>query len=82
VKGVDTNVLVRYIVQDDPIQFDVIEKDVVWGALHDFKTEKGDFADYYLGRRHRQADAEHTLTFDKALRNSSLFKFIEADPHR
>lgn len=129
--GLDTNLLVRYLVQDDPAQFaavaqeidraaqqgerfviapivlcelvwvlesayackraevtgvleqilrtaqfEVLEKDMVWGAWEDYRTGKGDFSDYYLGRRHRQAGAEMTLTFDKALSHSPLFKLV------
>ena len=130
-RGLDTNVLVRYLTQDDPIQsatatreiesalnraeswiispivlcelvwvlesaydctrgeiaialerifrtaqFDILEKDTVWGAWTDYQDGKGDFADYYLGRRHRQEGAETTVTFDKALTASSLFHVL------
>lgn len=131
-KGLDTNVLVRYIVQDDkaqfaaavraiehaalteqrliiaPIvmcelvwvlesaynctrmevqdilekilrtaQFEILEKDLVWKAWDDYKSGKGDFADYYLGRRHQHAGAKTTLTFDKALAHSPIFEVIK-----
>ena len=130
--GLDTNVLVRYLVQDDPAQsaeatrrieagadgsesfaiapivlcelvwvletaygcpradiaatlenilrtaqFEVLAKDLVWRAWSDYKTGKGDFSDYYLGAKHRQAGAGKTLTFDKALRTSQLFEWMD-----
>lgn len=133
-KGLDTNVLARYLVRDDPAQFaaaareidrvaekgerlllapivlcelvwvldsaygcrrpditavleqilrtaqfEVLEKDLVWGAWEDYKNGKGDFADYYMGRCHRQAGAEKTVTFDKALIASPFFEVL---PHR
>jgi predicted nucleic-acid-binding protein len=104
-KGLDTNVLVRYLTQDDPKQaalasktieeaaakkeklllqplvfceliwvletaygfpkgiivkvlgkilrtaeFEISEKDLLWLALADYHSGKGDFSDYYLGR--------------------------------
>lgn len=131
-KGLDTNVLVRYLVQDDPkqfaaaqrelesaaqiggrfvispivlcelvwvletaygcskaevvdtlervlrtAQFDVLEKEVAWGAWEDYKSKKGDFSDYYLGKRHRQSGADTTLTFDKALSSSPFFEVLK-----
>lgn len=133
-KGLDTNVLVRYIVQDDPAQFaaaahlidhaadtgeqmivapivlcelvwvlesaygcvraevwdilekilrtgqfEILEKDLIWKAWNDYKSGKGDFADYYLGRRHQQAGAKTTLTFDKVLINSSAFEILKTN---
>jgi predicted nucleic-acid-binding protein len=131
--GLDTNVLVRYLVQDDeaqckivnreleravldgerfvisPIvlcelvwvletayscsknevidilekvlrtaQFEILEKDAVWGAWDDYRDAKGDFSDYYVGRRHCQAGVDVTLTFDKALKKSAQFRVLGA----
>ena len=130
-KGLDTNVLIRYLVQDDPAQcavvsreletasrtsehfvispivlcelvwvletayectkdevvntlervlrtaqFDVLEKDIAWGAWSDYRNGKADFSDYYLGRRHHQAGADVTLSFDKALKTSDFFQVL------
>lgn len=130
-KALDTNVLVRYLVRDDPeqfaivektldlaadrkeqflispivlcemvwvletvyhctrteildsmeqvlrtAQFEILEKDVIWSAWHDYRKGKGDFADYYLGRQCEHAKAEKTLTFDKDLVHSPLFEVL------
>ncbi len=131
--GLDTNVLVRYLTQDDPkqakmaakeiegaadrgeklmiqpfvlcelvwvlesaygfpkpdiltaldnimrtAQFEIGEKDTAWLALSDYSREKGDFADYYIGRANEKAGAEVTLTFDKSLKGSKQFKILKA----
>jgi len=133
IKGLDTNVLVRYLTQDDekqaeaaaktiegaaargermliqPIilcelvwvlesaydfpksdllrglegilqtaQFEIVEKDVIWQALSDYRRGKGDFSDYYLGRANVKAGAAITLTFDKTLKGSPRFQVLGA----
>lgn len=133
IKGLDTNVLVRYLTQDDekqaeaaaktiegaaargermliqPIilcelvwalesaydfpksdllrglegilqtaQFEIVEKDVIWQALSDYRQGKGDFSDYYLGRANKKAGAAITLTFDKMLKGTQYFQVLGA----
>jgi predicted nucleic-acid-binding protein len=55
-----------------------VEKDHLLPAFEEYRRGPGDFADYYLGRRHRQAGAEHTLTFDQHLKSSSHFHVLKA----
>ena len=57
-------------------EFEVLEKDLLWPALEAYRSGPGDFADYYIGRRHRQAGAEHTLTFDRHLRSATHFTLL------
>jgi len=64
------------------LQFDVLEKDTVWGAWRDYRDGKADFSDYYLGRRHHQAGADITLSFDKALKNSDYFRVLSTKTKR
>jgi len=133
IKGLDTNVLVRYLTQDDkgqaevaaktiegaaargermliqPIilcelvwvlesaydfpksdllrglegilqtaQFEIVEKDVIWQALSDYRQGKGDFSDYYLGRANVKTGAAITLTFDKMLKGTPYFQVLGA----
>ena len=59
-------------------QFEVLEKDLVWPAAEEYRRGPGDFADYYLGRRHRQAGAERTLTFDQHLKNCGYFRVLNS----
>lgn len=130
-KGLDTNVLVRYLTQDDPVQsrkanaliaeavdrgeqcpinvivlcelvwvlreayhFDkptvaatlekvldtaqlVVEQaDLARRALDDYRRGRGDFADYLIGWRNRQAGCSDTATFDRALGRSALFRVL------
>ena len=130
-RGLDTNVLVRYLVQDDPVQsrranatisdavargeqcsidavvlcelvwvlrdaygFDkatvvatlaklldtaqlVVEQaDVARQALDDYRRARGDFADYLIGWRNRRSGCVDTVTFDRALRGSRLFRVL------
>jgi predicted nucleic-acid-binding protein len=129
--GLDTNVLVRYLVRDDPgqsriaasviedaadsgerliiqpvvlcelvwvletayevprdevagaleailrtAQFEVVEKDLVWRALADYRKGPGDFADYLIGQGAQAAGAAHTLTFDQKLKGHSAFRLL------
>ena len=129
--GLDTNVVVRYLTQDDPVQAarateviedaaergdrlflsgvvlcelvwvlesaygyeraevtDVVErvlrttqfefdhKDQLWQAWQDYRTGKGDFSDYLIGRLGHAAGCRETLTFDRALERSPLFRLL------
>jgi predicted nucleic-acid-binding protein len=131
--GIDTNVLVRYLTQDDPrqsrrasafvaeamsggerlfvgavvlcelvwvlhgayvfdrrtismalerilatAQLEIDQKDVVREALEDYRTGGGDFADYVIGRRGREAGCEKTATFDRRLKASGLFRLLSS----
>jgi predicted nucleic-acid-binding protein len=133
VTGLDTNVLVRYLTQDDPrqsrraaalvaeavadgqrlfvsalvlcelvwvlrgaysldrstialaldrilatAQIEVDQKDVVRAALEDYREGAGDFADYVIGRRGREAGCEKTATFDGRLKRSELFRLLRS----
>ena len=131
VRAVDTNILVRYITQDDPSQSpiasaivrkiharqkavfvtqivlcetiwvlrsyykmgkpDVIEflnnlldddgfeldgRMEVIDAFADFKTGKGDFSDYLIGRKVATVKCGPVFTFDKKLAGSKSFKVV------
>jgi predicted nucleic-acid-binding protein len=130
--GLDTNVLVRYLVRDDTAQFTAAEEvidsaagagtplfigtivlaETVWvleslyhhgrdavadvldqllmietlvierrddvrQALALYREGKGDLADYLLGAIHAAHGCDHTVTFDRALRDSALFRVLE-----
>lgn len=129
--GLDTNVLVRYLAQDDPdqakkasaivedavsrgekvlvhpivlcelvwvlesayeygrsdvaatldqilrtAQFEIPEKENVWNAWTDYRSGKGDFADYLIGRSYGKLGVVHTVTFDKALKGHKQFQAL------
>ncbi len=129
--GLDTNVLVRYLTQDDPpqakiagaiieeaaaeserllvqpvvlcelvwvletvyeytkrevvplldrilrtAQFEIPEKETVWRAWADYRSGKGDFSDYLIGRANERLGAGHTVTFDRAFKGCKPFKVL------
>jgi len=57
-------------------QFEIGDKDLVREALEAFRDGRGDFADYLIGIRDRQAECEQAVTFDRRLRGSPLFRVI------
>jgi len=129
-KGLDTNVLVRYLTQDDaaqarkatreiegedaseslfiadvvmcelvwvletaygygraeilPVlervlrtrQFAFEDKDLLWRAVDDYRSVKGDFADHLIGRVGKQTGCRETVTFDAGLKGSPLFRVL------
>jgi predicted nucleic-acid-binding protein len=59
-------------------QLEIDIKDVVREALEDYRTGSGDFADYVIGRRGREAGCERTVTFDRRLKGSGLFRLLSS----
>ncbi|MBN1653728.1 MAG: type II toxin-antitoxin system VapC family toxin [Deltaproteobacteria bacterium] len=55
-------------------QFAFEDKDVIWRALRDFQTSKGDFSDYLIGRTNQKGGCSQTLTFDRELKNDDIFR--------
>jgi len=131
VKGIDTNVLVRYLVQDEPkqskkaaafiekhcsidapcfishivlcelswvlesnydqsriaiattieqllltAQLEVMESEVVWKALHDYKSANADFSDHLLARVNESRGCDETVTFDKRAGKQPFFTLL------
>jgi predicted nucleic-acid-binding protein len=60
----------------DTAQFVIEDRDVVRRALADYRQGPGDFSDYLIGWRNRQAGCSETATFDRALRRSGLFRLV------
>jgi predicted nucleic-acid-binding protein len=132
VKGLDTNVLVRYLVQDDPkqaalatryierhftakspgfigqivlcelawvlesnyhqsrteiasiieqllqvAQLEVMDPDVTWRALGDYKDSNADFPDHLMARTNEAQGCETTLTFDKKASGHPAFQLLK-----
>ena len=129
--GLDTNVLVRYLTQDDPsqsrranqfiadaaargeslhlsavvlcetvwvlrwayrvgksdilgsltrvldtAQFSIEDADACREALAEYADGQGDFSDYLIGARNRRVGCSATVTFDRKLRRSDLFRIL------
>jgi predicted nucleic-acid-binding protein len=70
--GLDTNVLVRYLTQDDPVQApkatQVIEAGVEQGEVF--------YITSLIGRLGTQAGCAETVTFDTSLNNSPHFRLL------
>lgn len=130
--GIDTNVLVRYLVNDDPMQskvaaefidnnctnespcfigqivlcevawvlesnygqtreqiFLILEKllrvgqlevmnpDVVWRALNDYKNSNADFPDHLLARVNQSEGCNKTMTFDRKAAKQPAFELLK-----
>ena len=131
-KGLDTNILVRYLVQDDAKQavtatnfieknctgespcfighitlcelawvlesnynqdrsaiagiieqllqvgqLEVLDPEVVWRALNDYKVSNADFPDHLLARVNQQVGCESTVTFDKKAGKQPGFEILK-----
>ena len=131
-KGLDTNVLVRYLVQDDRRQataatafietqctneapcfigqivlcelawvlesnyqqsreeiasiieqllqvgqLQVMEPEVAWRALDDYKKSNADFPDHLMARVNETQGCDSTLTFDKKASKQPLFQLLK-----
>jgi predicted nucleic-acid-binding protein len=57
-------------------QLSIDDRDRVSEAARLYATGTGDFADYVLGLRNRDAGCETTVTFDRAHRESDLFTVL------
>ncbi len=57
-------------------QFSINDRDHVREALAQYRAGGGDFADYLLGSRNRSAGCNATVTFDRALKGSPLFRLL------
>jgi predicted nucleic-acid-binding protein len=73
--GLDTNVLVRYLTQDDPAQSRKANS-LIDGAVRKGRAGQGDFADHVLGLRNRKAGCGATATFDRALKGNTSFAHL------
>jgi predicted nucleic-acid-binding protein len=60
----------------DAAQFSVEDRDLLREALEAYRIGQGDFADYVLGLRNRNAGCSSTATFDRALKRNVLFTVL------
>jgi predicted nucleic-acid-binding protein len=59
-------------------EFEVDRREVVWKALHRYRTGKGDFADYVIGESNLLIGCDATLTFDRSLKGEAGFELLGA----
>jgi predicted nucleic-acid-binding protein len=57
-------------------QFQIDRLDEARQALRDFRATKADFSDALIGRINRSLGAEHTATFDRALKAVETFRVL------
>ncbi len=57
-------------------QFEIPDKEIAWSAWADYRSGKGDFADYLIGRANARLGATHTVTFDKELKGHRQFHVL------
>jgi len=90
--GLDTNVLVRYIMQDDAAQSvkagalmdsltaqsPVVERaEIVWKAMRHYRDSKADFADCLIELSNASAGCEYTATFDQGAAKHASMSLIQ-----
>lgn len=51
---------------------------LVRAALDDYRGAGGDFSDYVIGHRAREAGCDRTATFDRRLKANALFRVLPA----
>jgi predicted nucleic-acid-binding protein len=56
--------------------FSFDDRDLLRGALDEYREGAGDFADYVIGRRNSRAGCEQTVTFDRLLSDSPSFSLL------
>jgi predicted nucleic-acid-binding protein len=69
--GIDTNVVIRYLVQDD-----VENIEVAWKALRVFEGKNIDFSDALIGQGNIRDGCKHTVTFDKKAASLPGFQLL------
>lgn len=58
-------------------QFEIESKDILHQALNDYSSGRGDLADHLIGRINQAEGCSTTLTFDRELKNCSIFRVLE-----
>lgn len=58
-------------------QFEIEHKEIVRNAIIDYSLGKGDLPDYLIGLINEQQGCIHTVTFDRALKNSTTFTVFD-----
>lgn len=75
--GVATTDILRTLRQIlETAQFAIEDAEAFHEALSSYAAGAGDFSEYLIGRRNRRAGCSATVTFDRKLRRSSLFRIL------
>lgn len=56
--------------------FEIEQHDLVRSALDDYRANKADFADCWIGRVNEAHHCGHTLTFERALKTLETFRVL------
>jgi predicted nucleic-acid-binding protein len=57
-------------------QLEVMEPEVVWRALNDYKNSNADFPDHLLARINQSQGCDTTVTFDKRAAKQPGFQML------
>ncbi len=58
-------------------QLEVMEPEVVWRALHDYKNSNADFPDHLLARVNESQGCDVTVTFDRKAAKQPAFQILK-----
>jgi len=58
-------------------ELEVMNPNVVWSALHDYRLSNADFPDHLLARANKSKGCDVTVTFDKKAAKQPAFELIE-----
>ena len=56
--------------------FEIQDRDLARSAVADYRSGRGDFADYFLGWQNRRAGCGDTVTFDRTIAKSPGFTLL------
>ena len=57
-------------------QLEMIDSDVVWKALADYRASNADFPDHLMARVNEYHGCDHTVTFDRKAGKQPAFKVL------
>ena len=53
-----------------------MNRELLRSALADYRDGSADFSDYVIGRHNARAGCQHTVTFDRSLRDGPTFQML------
>ncbi len=66
--------ILNRLIETHPFEIESVE--MVWRALHDYRTGQADFSDYLMGHISKHQGAHPVLTLDRKASKSKLFRLL------